>query len=69
MSAVEEVKPTVEAERDEAVRMLAEWVAMVERGTGWDDWDEGYKDAAYRPSIIRALLDAAIVEARKLYVR
>lgn len=28
-----------------ALDMLANWCAMVERnGTGWDDWDEAYKD-------------------------
>ena len=59
-----------EKQRDEAIRLLAEWVAQVDgNGTSWDDWDESYKDAAYRPCGIRALLDAAITEAKKLYER
>lgn len=56
------------AERDEAVRMLAGWcVAVRKGGTGWDDWDDFYKDAAYRECGIRALLDSAIAQAEKLY--
>jgi hypothetical protein len=58
------------SQRDEAIAMLADWVARVsEVGTGWDDWDESYKDAAYRPCGIRELLDKAIVEAKKVYAR
>ena len=42
-----------------AINLLAEWTLCVElNGTGWDDWDECYKDAAYRPSAIRELIDA-----------
>lgn len=49
------------AERDVAIKMLSAWcVAVNENGPGWDDWDEHYKDAAYRPSPIRDLLDKAI---------
>lgn len=52
------------SERDEAVRLLAEWCVMVDRnGAGWDDWDEGYKAAMYRDTPIRSLLDAAIRKA------
>ncbi len=48
-------------ERDLAIQMLAGWcVAVSENGTGWDDWDEYYKDAMYRPTPLRELLDAAI---------
>lgn len=51
----------LERERDEAIRMLAEWCVMVQiNGSGWDDWDEAYKDAAYRPCGIRELIDDAI---------
>jgi hypothetical protein len=51
-----------------ALVMLAEWVVAVERnGTGWDDWDEYYKDAAYRETPLRSKLDFAIYEARKQY--
>ncbi len=50
---------------DIALAMLAEWcVAVDENGAGWDDWDEYYKDAMYRPGPLRAELDAAIAEAR-----
>ena len=54
--------------RDIALSLLADWVARVQCvGTGWDDWDEAYKEAAYRESPIRAELDAAIAEAEKTY--
>ena len=53
-------------QRDMAIAMLASWVACVQRnGTGWDDWDEAYKDAAYRPTPLRELLDAAIAKELK----
>ena len=55
---------TITAERDAAIEMLAEWcVAIQVNGTGWDDWDDYYKDAAYRPGLLRKLLDAAIAAA------
>ncbi len=58
------------AGRDIAVEMLAGWCAAVDQnGTGWDDWDEHYKDAMYRDTPLRALLDAAISEAKALYLR
>jgi len=51
--------------RDVAVEMLAQWcVAVDENGTGWDDWDEHYKDAMYRPCYLRERLDKAILKAR-----
>jgi hypothetical protein len=57
---------TVEAQRDTAVGMLAEWCVAVDvNGSGWDDWDEHYKDAMYRPNPLRAELDAAIATERK----
>ena len=47
-------------QRDEAVQMLADWCdAVRDNGTGWDDWDEHYKDAAWRQCGIRELIDAA----------
>ena len=47
-------------QRDIAIDMLAQWCNAVDtNGTGWDDWDEHYKDAAYRPTPIRELIDAA----------
>ena len=52
-------------ERDVAIGMLAYWcVAGDQNGTGWDDWDEHYKDAMYRPCPIRELLDKEIDAAR-----
>lgn len=51
---------------DTALCMLADWcVAVDENGTGWDDWDEYYKDAMYREGPLRAQLDKAIAEARE----
>lgn len=48
-----------------ALKMLADWcVAVDENGTGWDDWDEHYKDAMYRDGPLRADLDAAIEKSR-----
>lgn len=44
-----------------ALGLLAAWCCAIERnGTGWDYWDEYYKDAAYRPGPLREQLDAAI---------
>lgn len=51
-------------QRDVAIRHLAEWcVAIDEKGSGWDDWDEYYKDARWRKDKlcdIRDLLDDQI---------
>ena len=52
---------------DVALEMLAEWVVAIDGGTGWDDWDECYKDAAYRPCAIRVDLDKKIAEIRGEY--
>lgn len=55
------------AERDTAVLMLAEWCVAVDvNGAGWDDWDEHYKDAAYRPGQLREQIDAAMAAHREL---
>ena len=55
-------------ERDEAVELLADWVARVsEVGSGWDDWDEAYRNAGYRPCGIRSILDLEIERAKKKY--
>ena len=46
---------------DAALDLLAGWCDAVKNGgTGWDDWDEWYKDACYRPGPLRELLDARI---------
>lgn len=48
--------------------MLADWSNMVTyNGTQWDDWDEGYKNTAYREGPIRKDLDDALVKSKKLY--
>ena len=53
------------AQRDCAIKMLAEWcVAVDKKGTGWDEY---YKDAAYRPCLIRELIDFQIKELNKKY--
>ena len=58
------------AQRNMAIQHLAEWgVAIDVNGSGWDDWDEYYKDVMYdRPNRlqqIRDLLKSAIEDARK----
>lgn len=67
LEAYAAAKVAEERERlDIALAMLAEWcVAVDTNGTGWDDWDEHYKDAMYRPGPLRELLDEAIAEVRK----
>lgn len=58
------------AQRDEAIDMLADWCLRVDKiGTGWDDWDEGYKNAMYRPCGIRALIDEAKKKLEPQYER
>lgn len=57
------------SQRDAAIKILAEWCVAIERnGTGWDDWDEYYKDAKYRPTDppeLRKMLDAAMELEKK----
>lgn len=57
-------------QRDIAIDMLARWcVAVDTNGTGWDDWDEHYKDAAYRVGPLRehaAAVAAPLVEALQM---
>ena len=63
LDALRKENEQLRLERDDAIKMLAEWCAAVEEnGTGWDDWDEYYKNARYRPCFLRELLDAAIKE-------
>jgi hypothetical protein len=62
-----ENRVTVRGERDAAIGLLAEWCVSVEvNGTGWDDWDEHYKDARYRPGPLREALDTAIEQEKAL---
>jgi hypothetical protein len=50
-----------------AIQLLADWCVSVDmNGSGWDDWDEHYKDAAYRPGPLRVLLDEAIAKEKAL---
>ena len=57
---VTETKQRLTEERGLAIRMLADWCdAVRDKGTGWDSWDEHYKNAAFRPGPLRALIDAA----------
>lgn len=52
-----------------AVELLARWcVAVEDVGTSWDDWDEHYKDANWRPSPLRKMIDSAKVEIRKEFL-
>lgn len=57
-----------EAQRDAAIRHIAEWcVAIDVNGGAWDEWDDYYKDALYRAGAlpeIRVLLVDAIASAR-----
>ena len=47
----------------EAINLLAGWCdAIGTRGTEWDDWDEYYKDARWRPGPLRELIDARLAE-------
>jgi len=48
------------------LNMLAHWICSVSHnGTNWDDWDEAYKDAAYRDSPIRDMIDKKVEEVKK----
>ena len=59
----------LQKQRDVAIKHLAEWCAAIKaRGGGWDEWDEYYKDAAYRQDLlpeIRDLLNEAIETAQR----
>ena len=59
----------LQKQRDVAVKHLAEWCAAINRhGGGWDEWDEYYKDAAWRQNAlpeIRQLLNEAIQTAQR----
>lgn len=55
----------LEVKYQAAIKLLAEWCDAVDTvGTGWDDWDEHYKDAAYRPSILREDIDKALAQIK-----
>ena len=48
------------AERNEAIKMLAEWCIAIDKGTSL--WGEPYKNASFRPCLIRDLIDEKIKE-------
>jgi hypothetical protein len=51
-----------------ALNMLAHWICSVEyNGTSWDDWDEAFKEAAYRDSPIRHLIAAEVDKVKVQY--
>lgn len=52
------------AQRDEAIKMLAEWCVAVDKDSSWDGWDYCYKRAAYKPCLVRDLLDKSMNELR-----
>jgi hypothetical protein len=53
---------------DIALWMLASWCGAIQKnGSGWDDWDEYYKDACYRPGPLREQLDVIMEEVKKQY--
>lgn len=59
-------RDALRAQRDTALRMLASWCVDVDtNGASWDDWDENYKAAMYRPGPLRELLDEAIAAERE----
>ena len=54
-------------QRDLAIELLAKWcVSIDQNGSGWDDWDEYYKDAVYREGPLRDLLDKAIEKEKQI---
>jgi len=66
IAALEADRAQLEGQLEAAIALLANWCADIARnGSGWDDWDENYKDARYRPGPLRELLDAAIDAAMK----
>jgi hypothetical protein len=51
----------------EAIDLLARWCDAIDTvGTGWDDWDEYYKDARWRPGPLRELIDNRLVKLGKM---
>lgn len=54
----------VTIERNALAVILSGWVTNVSLvGAGWDDWDEYYKDAKWRPNPAREILDIYIAAA------
>ena len=65
IQAAEEILAGLEEKLHISLSMLADWCVAVDcNGSGWDDWDEHYKQAMYRACPLREDLDKAIAEAR-----
>lgn len=61
IKSMQEELSRYKSERDCAVQMIADWCdAINKNGISWDDWYEYYNDAAFRPCLIRELIDAAM---------
>ena len=60
---------TTEELLKQAVGLLAHWVYLVDtNGAGWDNWDEGYKNAAYRVGgTLGTMINAERERIRKMY--
>lgn len=51
---------------DTVLNLLAEWcVAVTDKGSGWDDWDECYKNACWRHHPARGHIDLKMQEIRE----
>ena len=67
VEALEVKNQILQNDLNTALRMLAGWCVAVDvNGTGWDDWDEYYKDAMYRDGPLRGMLDEAIAVERSM---
>ena len=56
---------TLIAERDAAIKMLAEWAVSVEqKGSEWGCLNDRYRYVMYEDNVLRELLNAAIAQAR-----
>ena len=52
----------------EAIDLLARWCDTIDcQGADWDNWDEYYKDARWRPGPLRELIDKRLEELKDEY--
>lgn len=66
LGAEQEVLEETRNHLNTALNMLAGWCVAIETyGANWDDFEEYYKDAMYRPGPLRVMLDAAIAKHRE----
>lgn len=63
MMIEDQIKQIV-AERDEAIKMLAEWCIDIDEGKS--PWGECYKNVSFRPCLIRDLIDRKIEELTEI---